>query len=300
MGGRHALMRAGRGRCPVSMMARLPGVSRSGHCSRLGAGGRPDPPAEPKDAVAALWEGGGRTSGRRRAKAGLPPERSGASGRSALKGMRELGARGFRPRAAKRTAAPGPGAPARPDLVRRRLNPPVPATVPCGDVAYLKTGEGRLCLAPAVDLSTRMVAGRSFSARMTADIRVPAPEMAERRGCVAGGVVSRSDRGPQHAGAAPAGRAAAGGVRPSVGRTGCRRDDAAAEGLRASLKRETCRRRAFETRKEAETARIDWIERSYNRSRPHSAIGYRHPADLMAEFQDRTEAMFKEESYLAA
>ena len=51
-------MRAGRGRCPVSMMARLPGVPRSGYCSRLGAGGRLDPPAGPKDVVAALWEGG--------------------------------------------------------------------------------------------------------------------------------------------------------------------------------------------------------------------------------------------------
>ena len=45
---------------------------------------------------------------------------------------------------------------------------------------------------------------------------------------------------------------------------------------------------------------IDWTERPCNRSRPRSAIGYRHPADLMAEFQNRMEAMFKEESYLAA
>ncbi len=184
------------------MMARLPGVPRSGHCSRLGAGGRLDPPAGPKGVAAAPWEGGGRTSGRRRVKAGLLPERSGASGHPVLKSMRELGVRGFRPRAAKRTAAPGPGAPARPDLARGRLNPPVPTAVPCGDIAYLK--------------------------------------------------------------------------------------------------KETCHRRTFETHEEAETARIDWVERSYNRSRPHSAIGYRHPADLMAEFQNRMEAMFKEENYLAA
>ena len=45
---------------------------------------------------------------------------------------------------------------------------------------------------------------------------------------------------------------------------------------------------------------IDWTERFYNRSRPHSAIGYRHPADLMAEFQNRMEAMFEKEDYLAA
>ena len=78
-------------------------------------------------------------------KAGLPPERSGASGRSALKGMREPGVRGFRPRAAKRTAVPGPGAPARPDPVRRRFDPPVPTAVPCGDATYLKTRPPACC-----------------------------------------------------------------------------------------------------------------------------------------------------------
>ena len=75
-------MWAERGRYPVSMMARLLGVSRSGYCSWLDAGGRLDPLAGPKDAVAALWEGSGRTFGWRRVKAELPPEWSGASGRS--------------------------------------------------------------------------------------------------------------------------------------------------------------------------------------------------------------------------
>ena len=85
-----------------------------------------------------------------------------------------------------------------------------------------------------------------------------------------------------------------------MGRTGCRRDNAVAESLWASLKKEMYHRRAFESREAAKVACIDWIERFYNRSRPHSAIGYRHPADLMAEFQNRMEAMFKKEDYLAA
>ena len=67
-----------------------------------------------------------------------------------------------------------------------------------------------------------------------------------------------------------------------------------------NTKKEMYHRRAFESREEAKVACIDWIERFYNRSRPHSAIGYRHPADLMAEFQNRMEAMFEEEDYLAA
>ena len=233
--------------------------------------------------VAALWEGSGGAFGWRRVKAELPPEWSGASGYSVLKSMRELGLRGFRPRSSKRTTVSDPDAPARPDLVRRRFNPPVPTTVLCGDITYLRTGEGWPCLASVVDLSTRMVVGWSFSARMTADICVSALEMAKRRGYVAGGAIFHSDRGSQYTSAQLAAWASANGVRLSVGRTGCCRDNAVAESLWASLKKEMYHRRTFETREEAKVACIDWIERFYNRSRPHSAIGYRHPADLMAE-----------------
>ena len=250
--------------------------------------------------MAALWEGGGRTFGWRRVKAELPPEWSGASGRSVPKGMRELGLRGFRPRSSKRTTVSDPDAPARPDLVRRRFNPPVPTTVLCGDITYLRTGEGRPCLASVVDLSTRMVVGWSFSARMTADMCVSALETAKRRGYVAGGAIFHSGRGSQYTSAQLAAWSSANGVRLSVGRTGCCRDNAVAESLWASLKKEMYHRRAFESREAAKVACIDWIERFYNRSRPHSAIGYRHPADLMAEFQNRMEAMFKKDDYLAA
>ena len=182
-----------RGRYPVSMMARLLGVSRSGYYAWLDAGGHADPLAGLKEVVEALWEGSGGTFGWRRVKAELPGEWSGASGYSVLKSMRELGIRGFRPRPAKRTTVPDPEAPARPDLVRRRFRPPVLTTVLCGDSTYLRTGEGWPCLASVVDLPARMVVGWSFSARMTADICVSALEMAKRRGYVAGNAVFHSD-----------------------------------------------------------------------------------------------------------
>ena len=184
--------------------------------------------------------------------------------------------------------------------MRRDLTGPVPTYKLVGDITYLRTGEGWLYLASVVDLSTRMVVGWSFSARMTADICVSALEMAKRRGYVAGGAIFHSDRGSQYTSARLAAWASANGVRLSVGRTGCCRDNAVAESLWASLKKEMYHRRAFESREAAKVACIDWIERFYNRSRPHSAIGYRHPADLMAEFQNRMEAMFKKEDYLAA
>ena len=58
------------------------------------------------------------------------------------------------------------------------------------------------------------------------------------------------------------------------------------EGLWASLENEMHRRRTFAARDEAKFACIEWIEGFYDRRRPH---GYRHPADVMADFKRRTE-----------
>lgn len=289
---------------PATLMARLLGVSRSGYYSWVSAGGPADPLAGLKGVVTALREGGGGVFGWRRVKAELPPEWSGSSGYSVKKSMRELGMRGHRPRSRKRTTVQDPDAPARPDLVRRRFEPPVPTTVLVGDITYLRTGEGWLYLASVIGLATRMVVGWSFSARMTADTCVPALEMAKRRGYVAGGAIFHGDRGSQYTSALLAEWAAANDVRLSVGRTGCCRDNAVAESLRASLKNEMYHRRTFATRREAKLACVDWTERFYNRSRPHSSIGYRRPAELMEEFVQRMEGMFERESekenYLAA
>ena len=78
-------------------------------------------------------------------------------------------------------------------------------------------------------------------------------------------------------------------MRPSVGRTGCCRDDAVAGSLWASLKDEMYRRRTSAARDEAKFACIEWIEGFHDRRRPHSSIGYRHPADVMADFKRRME-----------
>ncbi len=107
--------------------------------------------------------------------------------------MRELGIRGVVPSSKKRATVPGPGAPARPDLVRRDFEPPAPTTVLCGDIAYLRTGQGWLCLATAIGLCTRMVAGWSLSERMTADVAASALETAKARGCAAGNAIFHSD-----------------------------------------------------------------------------------------------------------
>ena len=129
--------------------------------------------------------------------------------------------------------------------------------------------------------------GRAFSPSTAADVCVPALETAKGRGCVAGGAIFHSDS--QCTGSLLAGWAREDDVRLSVGRTGCCRDDAVAESLWASLKNEMYRRRTSAARDEAKFACIEWIEGFHDRRRPHSSIGYRHPADVMADFKRRME-----------
>ena len=221
---------------PVSLMGRILGASRSGFYSWL-ANGRPeDDWSAERDAVMRVWLESDRRFGFRFVHAMLPPEFSRLTRYRVLKLMRELGIRGCTPNARKRTAVPDPKAKPRPDLVRRDFTSPVPTYKLVGDITYLRTGEGWLHPATAIDLCTRMVVGWSLSGRMTADIAVAALESAKSRGCVAGNAIFHSDRGAQYASRTLAEWAQANDVRLSCSRTGNCHDNAVAESFFATLK----------------------------------------------------------------
>jgi len=57
-------------------------------------------------------------------------------------------------------------------------------------------------------------------------------------------------------------------------------DNAAMESFWSTLKRDLIHRRHFATRAEARAAIFEWIEVFYNRTRFHSALGYRSPVDF--------------------
>ena len=78
-------------------------------------------------------------------------------------------------------------------------------------------------------------------------------------------------------------------VRLSVGRTGSCHDYAVAESFFGTLKNECYSLRKWATRGDARNGVIDYIERRYNRNRPHSTIGYQVPAKAMDAFFERTE-----------
>ena len=208
----------------------------------------------------------------------------------ALKLMREPWIRGCTPNARKRAAIPGPNAKPRPELVRHDFTSPMPTYKLVGDITYLRTAEGWLCLATVIDPCTRMVVGWSLSDRMTADIAVAALESVKSRGYVAGNVIFHSDRGgAQYTSGTMAERACANDVRLSCSCTGNCHDNAVAESFFATLKNEMCYRRRFPTRDAAKHAVIELIEADYNRRRPHSTIGHQVPAQAMESFFERTK-----------
>ena len=292
MTARYRLMAAEKADLPVKTMARLLGVSRSGFYDWL----RREPPCDPwteeRSAVERCWLESDRRFGARSVRAVLASRGLALTLYRVRRLMRELGIRGVAPNSRKRTTVPDPGARARPDLVRRNFEPPVPTTVLCGDIIYLRTGQGWLYLAAVIDLCARMVVGWSLSERMTADIAVSALEMARARGYVAEGAIFHTDRGAQYTSRLLAGWASENDVRLSVGRTGSCHDNAVAESFFATLKNEMYSLRPWPTRAEARSAVVGYIEGFYNRLRPHSTIGYQTPAGKMEAFVERCDAAF--------
>ena len=74
------------------------------------------------------------------------------------------------------------------------------------------------------------------------------------------------------------------GIRQSVGRTGICFDNALAESFNASLKVERVNRTVYPTREKAREDIARYIELRYNRTRFHSALGYRTPQEVHDEY----------------
>lgn len=183
---------------PVSQMARVLEVSRSGFCSWLASGCPRDDWSAERDAVMRVWLESDRHFRFRFVHAILPPESSRLARYRALKSMRKLGIRGCTPNARKHTTIPGPMARPRPDLMRRDFSNPVPAYKLVSDSPTCAPTGGWLYLVTVVDLCTRMVVGWSLSDRMTTDIAVAALESAKSRGYVVENAIFHSDRDAQY------------------------------------------------------------------------------------------------------
>ena len=272
----------------VAEMCRVLKVSRSGFYDWQG---RPPSQRELDDRrlaveIEAIWECSDRTYGAPRMHRWLLKQGFVVGRNRVARIMGVNGWEGETGRRKVRTTIVDRGAIAATDRVKRDFNPTRPDSVWCGDITYLRTGEGWLFLATVIDLFSRRVIGWSVADHMRTELVANALDMAvaTRGGRVAAGVVFHSDRGSQYTSADFGELCDRHGVVQSMGATGVCWDNAAAESFFGTLKREHANRRRWATRADARRDLIRWIEGWYNQRRLHSTINYNSPVEYEAMF----------------
>jgi transposase InsO family protein len=198
--------------------------------------------------------------------------------------MADLGLAGCQPRAYKTTTHADRTATGPADLVARDFTADRPGVKLVGDITYIKTWQGWLYLATVVDCHTRQVIGWSMADHMRTSLICDAISMAAGRGGLRPNAVFHSDRGSQYSSAEFAVQLGALNLRGSMGAVGQCWDNALAESFFSALKNELVYRTVFATRSKARRAVAEYIEVFYNRTRLHSGLGYRTPAEVAAEY----------------
>ena len=168
----------------------------------------------------------------------------------------------------------------------RDFSSSVPGTRLCGDITYLRTGEGWLHLATVLDLCTGMVIGWSMADHMRTSLVIDAMEMARDHGYMSPDqAIYHTDRGSQFTSARFQAWCGGNGVTQSMGTVGVCWDNAVAENFFSHLKTEFYNHESFATRLEARTAVMEYIEVWYNRERPNVRAGFRAPATAWTQYQ---------------
>jgi transposase InsO family protein len=230
--------------------------------------------------IEAIWECSARTYGAPRVHRWLRKQGFRVGRKRVARIMRANGWEGETGRRKVRTTIVDRGATAADDLVGRDFNPTGPDVCWCGDITYLRTGEGWCYLATVIDLYSRRVIGWSVADHMRTELIASALEMAvATRGGRVDDVIFHSDRGSQYTSSEFGDLCAELGVVQSMGATGVCWDNSVAESWFGTMKRELAHRRRWATRAEARRDLIRWIEGWYNAHRLHSSIEYRSPIE---------------------
>jgi len=170
--------------------------------------------------------------------------------------------------------------PVSPNLLEQNFTADAPDTIWVTDITYIRTDEGWLYLCVFIDLFSRRVVGWSMKARMTADLVIDAFLHAVWRRHPSPGLIVHSDRGSQYACHAFRDILKKYHAISSMSRKGNCYDNAVSESFFGTLKTEEVYHVRYQTRKEGKASIFDYIEMFYNRTRLHSALGYKTPIEF--------------------
>ncbi len=191
--------------------------------------------------------------------------------------MREMGLKGCPRKRYRVTTQSDHGFRTAPNSLDRQFTADGPNQRWASDITFIRTGEGWLYLAVVMDLYSKAIVGWSMSHRITRDLVLQALLMALWNRTPGEGLMHHSDRGSQYASGDFQALLDEHGIECSMSGTGNCYDNAAVESWFGLLKRERVHRRHYRTRQEARQDVFDYIERFYNRRRPHGSAGRMSP-----------------------
>ena len=158
------------------------------------------------------------------------------------------------------------------------------------DITYIPTQKGWAYLTVIIDLFDRLVVGWSMSRDLTAEhTTIAALKVALERRKIIKSLLFHSDRGVQYCAIAFTNILKDNElITQSMSRKGNCWDNAVAESFFKSLKTEWVKKYRYQNFEQANESIFDYIERWYNTSRTHSAIGYMTPLQKYYSFFNRT------------
>lgn len=193
---------------------------------------------------------------------------------------------GLRAKAAKKfkaTTNSNHNMPVAPNLLQQDFTATAPNQKWVGDITYIPTKEGWLCLAVVIDLYSRLVVGWAMDERMTADLVCNALQMALWRRHMPKGVIVHSDRGSQYCSGRYQQLLSQQELVCSMSAKGNCYDNACAESFFHTFKVEVIPGEPIVEREAMRHIVFEYIEVEYNRTRRHSAAGYISPAMFEAQ-----------------
>lgn len=156
------------------------------------------------------------------------------------------------------------------------------------DITYIRLELEFIYLAVVLDAFSRRVIGWALDRTLQDALTLSALGMALKQRQPEPGLVHHSDRGVQYASTDYTGLLNQHGIGISMSRTGNPYDNAKAESFIKTLKYEEVYRQEYRDLAEARASIGCFLERTYNRKRLHSALGYQPPEEFEISLPELT------------